>query len=85
MIRAYPVDTRWYNLYDWMMSESVTPRMDDLFDEAVSKYGVTCLWNCKRENTSEGLALIASRLRAHGDMNAWRLAAKIDDGLRHGP
>ena len=52
-----------------------------LFDEATSRYGATCLWNCRPEPTAEGLALIERRLRQHGDMGAWRLAAAIREAL----
>ncbi len=54
-----------------------------LFEEAVGRYGATCLWNCRPAPTLEGMALIERRLRQHGDMGAWRLAAAIREALGH--
>ena len=53
----------------------------ELFAEAVAQYRTQCLWNIDPQATPQGLRVIASRLRKHGDMAAWRLAGRIEQGL----
>jgi hypothetical protein len=54
-----------------------------LFEEAVDLFGARCLWNLKPEPTPTGMRVIAERLRKHGDMDAWRLASRIQKAVGH--
>lgn len=58
-----------------------TGRLAALFDEAVTRYGTRCLWNVKPQPTPGGMLVIADKLRKHGDMEAWKLAARIREAL----
>lgn len=55
--------------------------LDQLFDEAVAHYRTRCLWNLEPQRTPGGMRVIADKLRRHGDMDAWRLAARIRKAL----
>jgi hypothetical protein len=48
-----------------------------LYKRAISKYGTTCLWNCRPKPTESGMRVIADRLMKHGDLRAWYFAAEI--------
>jgi hypothetical protein len=52
-------------------------RLEVLYGEAVDNFGPRCLWNMKSHKTLDGMLVIATRLRKHAGMDAWRLAAKI--------
>lgn len=58
---------------------SLTRAELDLFDEAQRRLGARCLWNCTPTRTVEGIRAVAARLKAHGDMTAWRLALRIEE------
>lgn len=57
--------------------------LESLFDEAITRYGPRCLWNVKPQKTPSGLRVIADKLRKHGDMEAWKIAARIREELDH--
>lgn len=48
-----------------------------LREVALSKYRTRCFWNVNIPEGPEGIPIIIDRLKAHGDMAAWRLAASI--------
>jgi hypothetical protein len=48
-----------------------------LYRHAISKYGTTCLWNCRPKPTESGMRVIADRLMTYGDLRAWYLADDI--------
>jgi len=52
-----------------------------LHQQAVEKFGLSCLWNMKPSSSPHGMKVIADQLRKHGGMDAWRLAAKIEEAL----
>lgn len=54
-------------------------------DEASSRYGARCLWDCRPARTVAGMRMIAERLKTHGDMTAWRFALRIEEALADGP
>jgi hypothetical protein len=54
-----------------------------LFDLAVTRYGARCLWNCRPKRTVEGMLVVADRLKAHGNMEAWRLAMRLQEAVSH--
>ena len=60
-----------------------SPELSSLFHEATTIHGPTCLWNIKPTPTTNGLRLIAQRLRQHGGMTAWNLATKIERALNN--
>lgn len=62
-------------------SRPLSAEQDRLFDDATRRYGARCLWNCKPPRTVEGMRTVAARLKAHGDMAAWRLALDIEESL----
>lgn len=53
----------------------------NLYNEAVSRYGKRCLWNVDPQPTPSGMRVIADKLRKHGDMEAWKLAARIREAI----
>lgn len=62
---------------DDILHNRVDATLKSLHGEAFARFGARCLWNTKPPVTPEGLRYIAERLRKHGDMAAWRLAARI--------
>jgi len=52
-----------------------------LHQQAVEKFSLSCLWKMKPSSSPHGMKVIADQLRKHGGMDAWRLAAKIDEAL----
>lgn len=54
-----------------------------LYDEALSRFKTRCFWNSNPPKSEDGLAAIHDRLQAYGDMEAWRLAARIRKVMRH--
>ena len=54
-----------------------------LHDEALSRFKTRCFWNSNPPRTRDGLEVVCRQLRAYGDMNAWRLAAKIHGVLNN--
>lgn len=52
-----------------------------LHKEAMGKFGVSCLWSMKPSASPHGMKVIVDQLRKHGGMDAWRLAAKIEEAL----
>jgi hypothetical protein len=55
--------------------------LTELFAEAVTRYRTQCLWNMDPQASPEGLHFIAERLKKYGDMDAWRLAGRIERSL----
>lgn len=55
----------------------INAEQQQLFDEAVTRYGPRCFWNLPVKPSEAGLAAIAQRLRMTGDMAAWNLAGRI--------
>jgi hypothetical protein len=54
-----------------------------LHEEALSRFKARCFWNSNPPKTESGLAVIHDRLQTYGDMEAWRLAARIRKAMRH--
>ena len=52
-----------------------------LHQQAVEKFSLSCLWKMKPSSSPHGMKVIADQLRKHGGMDAWRLAAKIEEAL----
>ena len=54
------------------------------YDEAWAHYEARCLWNVRRvaHPTMEDAKNVARHLRQHGDMNARRLASRIESAAR---
>ncbi len=48
-----------------------------LHAEALARFKARCFWNSNPPRTRDGLEAVCQQLRTYGDMNAWRLAAKI--------
>ena len=68
--------------------ETVTPNQfkwnadcDLLFDEAIQRFRVACLWNMRPTRCEEGLRAIARHLKSYGGMSAWRHANRIEEFL----
>lgn len=59
--------------------------LEQLYDEAVRRFGPQCLWNASPSRTRDGLRLVADRLRRYGGMDAWKLAARIREELARAP
>jgi len=70
------------------LREARKPLSDEaraLYDEALSHFKATCLWYASPPKTEDGLAAIVDGLESHGDMAAWRLAARIRKVMRNAP
>jgi hypothetical protein len=61
--------------------DNPSPALASLFVEAVTKYREQCLWNIDPQVSPQGLTVIVLRLRKYGDMDAWRLAGRIERSL----
>jgi hypothetical protein len=53
-----------------------------LHEEALSRFKARCFWNSNPPKSENGLAVIHDRLQTYGDMDAWRLAARIHKVMR---
>ena len=58
---------------------------DALYDEAVQRFGTSCLWNASPSRSAEGLLTIARQLKANGGMEAWRCAERIERTMYDAP
>lgn len=63
--------------------QSLSGQANTLYDEALSRFKTRCFWNSNPPKSEDGLAAIHDRLQAYGDMEAWRLAARIRKVMRH--
>lgn len=59
-----------------------SPELTKLYNEAWERYQARCLWFMRRlvQPTPEQARMVASYLRQHGDMNARKLASRIESG-----
>ena len=64
-------------------SEKLTPEAIALFDEALTRYQTRCFWNTRPPKTKDGLEVAVHQLQAYGDLEAWRLAARIVGVLKN--
>jgi len=55
--------------------------MERLHRQAVERFGARCLWNMRPSKTLDGMRVVADGLRAHGGMDAWRLATEIREAI----
>jgi hypothetical protein len=70
------------------LRDATKPLSDEagaLYDEALSRFKTTCLWYANPPKTQHGLAAIVDGHQSHGDMEAWRLAARIRKVMRNAP
>jgi hypothetical protein len=65
--------------------QSLSDQASALHDEALSRFKTRCFWNANPPKSEDGLAAIHGRLQAYGDMEAWRLAARIRKVMRDAP
>jgi hypothetical protein len=65
--------------------QSISDEASALHDEALSRFKTRCFWNTNPPKSQDGLAVIHDRLQAYGDMEAWRLAARIRKEMVHAP
>jgi len=54
-----------------------TPELEALHEEAVRRFGTSCLWSMPKRRTIGGLRAMSEMLRNYGGMEAWRHADKI--------
>jgi len=82
---ALPANDRFYREATRMLPadrpEEPSSDLAILHKEAVEKFGTSCLWSMKPSSSRLGMKVVADQLRTHGGMDAWRLAAKIDEAL----
>jgi hypothetical protein len=64
---------------------SLSEQASALHDEALARFKSRCFWNATPPKSEVGLAAVHERLQSYGDMEAWRLAAKIREVMRHAP
>jgi hypothetical protein len=57
--------------------QSLSEEASALHDEALSRFKTTCFWNSNPPKSQDGLAVVHDRLQSYGNMEAWRLAARI--------
>jgi hypothetical protein len=63
--------------------DALSEEASALHEEALSRFKARCFWNSNPPKSENGLVVIHDRLQAYGDMEAWRLAARIRKVMRH--
>jgi hypothetical protein len=72
-----------------IMAMSLTPEQDGQpipasplqakLDEAWARHRAICLWNLRRPSALDDVPALIHALRVNGNMDAWRLAAEIEE------